>query len=85
MYDPELAFLREQALVNDQELLDRVERRLGSHHPWTERVSLITDILHTRAKKEQDLENCFIESERDEIEKRIDSLTKIGLEVLKKK
>lgn len=85
MYNPELAFQREQSLINNQELLDKVERRLGSNHSWTQRVSLITDILHHRAQKEQDLDNCFMDCERAKVEKEINNLTKIGLEVLNKK
>jgi hypothetical protein len=84
MYDPELALQKEQDLIRDKVLLERVSKRLGSDHPWTKRIKLMTDIFQTLSQKEDDLDNCFDPDVQYRLENEIDELIRIAREVLKK-
>ena len=82
MYDPELALQTERDLAADQLLLASVKERCGEHHPWTQRVELVTDILNTISQKENDLANCFDPIREVEIESDISELVVIAREAL---
>lgn len=83
MYDPASALQREQDLIEDKALLERVTKRLGKDHPWTQRVELMTDIFQTLSQKENDLDNCFDPDVQCRLENEMDELISIAREVLK--
>lgn len=82
MYNPEIALQRESDLIDDQARLQEVIDRLGENHPWTQRVSLITDILACIYKKKNEIDNCFNCDRKNEIEKEIDELILIAYNAL---
>jgi hypothetical protein len=83
MYDPASALHREQDLIEDKALLERTTKRLGSSHPWTKRIKLMTDIFQTLSQKENDLDNCFDPDVQYRLENEIDELIFLAREVLK--
>lgn len=82
MYDPEEALQIENGLISDQLLLSSIENSLGKNHPWTQRVSLIVDILYSISQRENSLVNCFDEEDKKVIEVEIDELLSIAKEAL---
>ena len=84
MYDPERALQTERDLIADQLHLVRVKQRCGANHPWTQRIEFLVNIERTIVQKENDLDNCFDDSQCQIIEATIKELIDIAKDVLEK-